>query len=178
MAQFPPAIHACSDAEIASRRARCARLPSNAMNAPRLSSGTGIASAKTGMACGTLTLGFAGIVLLGACRTAPSVHVEKSDVRTGEDVVVIIDGDLNGRTFDRTWIAFQPADASDSDVSGRVLLRRDEHRVRFRTSAPGAYEVRVHDRYPKSEQHLVARIPVRVDGYAVKTGAPLDPVER
>lgn len=118
--------------------------------------------------------GFGAMMALAGCRVVPQLHAEKTQVFTGEDVVVTIDGSLEGRAYDHYWIALQPADAPESDVTGRVVLERREHDVRLHTSAPGAYEVRLHDRYPKVEHHLVARLPIRVEGYPVKTAAQMD----
>lgn len=117
---------------------------------------------------------FAAVFALTACRSAPQLHADRTQVLTGEDIVVTIDGSLEGRAFDQYWIALQPAEAPVTDVSGRIVLERREHEVRFHTTAPGAYEVRLHDRYPKVEHHLVARLPILVDGYPVKTAAQLE----
>lgn len=113
-----------------------------------------------------------------ACHRRAPIHVESTEVRTGDDVVVTIDRDLDGRAADRYWLTLQSAEAPESDAIGRVLVERGERVVRLHTSAPGTYEVRLHDRYPSAEYHLVARVPVRVDGYAVQTGAQLDPLRR
>lgn len=114
------------------------------------------------------------VLLLAACSRRPPIHLESAEVLTGEDVVVTVDRDLDGRAFDRYWVTLQPANASEADVTGRVLVERGQHTIRLKATAPGDYEVRLHDLYPKREHHLVARVPVRIDGYAVLTGAQLD----
>lgn len=125
-----------------------------------------------------LALAALAALALVACHRRAPIHVESADVRTGDDVVVTIDRDLDGRASDRYWLTLQSAEAPESDVSGRVLVERGERIVRLHASAPGTYEVRLHDRYPAAEHHLVARVPVRVDGYAVQTGAQLDTLRR
>jgi hypothetical protein len=99
------------------------------------------------------------------------MHVDTTAVATGNDVVVTFDDPLAGRATNQYWIALQPADAPVTSTSGRVLLNHGEHAVRLRAVAPGDYEVRLHGAYPKMESHLVARIPVKVEGLPVKTGA-------
>ena len=108
---------------------------------------------------------------LVACEPAPRMRAEATSVATGNDVVVTFDDALTGRATNQYWIALQPADAPVTDTTGRVLLYHGDHGVRLRALAPGDYEVRLHGSYPKEESHLVARIPVKVEGLPVKTGS-------
>lgn len=109
-------------------------------------------------------------LLLAACEGPPRMRVEASKVATGNDVFVTFDDALAGRAANQYWIALQPADAPTSDTSGRVLLAHGDRAVRLRAVAPGDYEVRLHGSYPTKESHLLARIPVKVEGLPVKTG--------
>jgi hypothetical protein len=90
-------------------------------------------------------------------------------VTAGEDVVVTLDEAPNGSATNQTWIALQPADAPVSDTAGRVVLERRQRVVRLRATTAGEHEIRLHDRYPKEDHHLIARVPVAV-GRIVKTG--------
>lgn len=116
---------------------------------------------------------YATLVVLGlaACETAPKVHVEREAVTTGEDVVVAFDSALRGRATNQYWVALQPAAAPVDDTTGRVVLQRSDRVVRLRATTPGEFEVRLHGAYPEVEHHLLARIPVKVDGWHVKTGS-------
>ena len=112
---------------------------------------------------------------LAACEPPPRMHVEQATVATGNDVVVTFDAPLTGRATNQYWIALQPADASPSDTSGRVLLYHDDRGVRLRAVAPGDYEVRLHGAYPKAESHLLVRVPVKIEGLPVRVGSEQSP---
>lgn len=114
-------------------------------------------------------------IALLACEPAPRMRVEATNVATGNDVVVSFDNALTGRATNQYWVALQPADAAETDTTGRVLLYHGDHGARLRAVAPGDYEVRLHGSYPKEESHLVARIPVKVEGLPVKTGSEPNP---
>jgi len=106
-----------------------------------------------------------------ACESPPKMRVVATTVATGGDVVVTFDEPLTGRATNQYWVALQPADAPVSDTTGRIILERTDRGVHLRTGAPGDFEVRLHGSYPKEEHHLLARIPVKVDGWPVKTGS-------
>ena len=106
-----------------------------------------------------------------ACEAPPTMRVDKSTVATGGDVVVTFDQALTGRATNQYWVALQPASAAPSDTTGRIVLDRTDRGVHLRTTAPGDFEVRLHGNYPKEEHHLLARVPVKVDGWPVKTGS-------
>ena len=105
-----------------------------------------------------------------ACEAPPTMHVDKSTIATGGDVVVTFEQPLTGRATNQYWVALQPASAPTSDTTGRIVLERTDRGVHLRTTAPGNFEVRLHGDWPKVEQHLLARIPVKVEGWPVKTG--------
>ena len=111
-----------------------------------------------------------GILALVACDASPRMHTEASTVPTGTDVVVTFDEPLSGRAVNQYWVALQPVDAPESDTTGRQILDRTDRVVHLRASTPGDFEVRLHGEYPKEEHHLLGRIPVKVDGWVVKTG--------
>ena len=114
-------------------------------------------------------------IALLACEPAPRMRVESTSVATGNDVVVSFDNALTGRATNQYWVALQPANAPKADTTGRVLLYHGDQSVRLRAVAPGDYEVRLHGFYPKQESHLIARIPVKVEGLPVKTGSEQNP---
>lgn len=105
-----------------------------------------------------------------ACDAPPTMRVDKASVTTGSDVVVTFDKPLTGRATNQYWVALVPASAPPSDTTGRIVLERSDHGVHLRTTAPGDFEVRLHGNYPKEEQHLLARVAVKVEGWPVKTG--------
>ena len=79
-----------------------------------------------------------------ACDAPPTMHVDKSTVATGGDVVVTFDQALTGRATNQYWVALQPASAPASDTTGRIVLERTDRGVHLRTTAPGDFEVRLH----------------------------------
>jgi hypothetical protein len=111
------------------------------------------------------------VVALLACESPPKMRVEGTTFATGSDVIVTFDEPLIGRAMNQYWVALQPADAAPSDTTGRVVLDRNDRSVRLRASAPGNFEVRLHGDYPREEHHLLARIPVKVEGWPVRTGS-------
>ncbi len=114
----------------------------------------------------------AAMLVFAACEEGPpGMHVERSSVAAGQDIVVDFDHFFRGRATNQYWIALQHADAPESDTTGRIVLHRTETTVRLPTSVPGDLELRLHDQYPRREHHLVARIPVTVEGWQVKAAA-------
>ena len=111
-----------------------------------------------------------GAWLVACGEPPPKMHLEKTVVATREDVVVVFDDGIVGSETNQYWVALQPADAPISDTAGRVVLERGDRMVRLHTSSPGAYEVRLHGRYPNEETHLLVRVPVVVEGWPVQTG--------
>lgn len=109
-------------------------------------------------------------VLAAACEPTPKMRVERSAVVTGEDVVVTFDQLLEGRATNQYWIALQRADAAPTDTTGRIVLERTQTKIHLPTRAPGDYEVRLHGRYPKDDHRLIARVPVKVEGWTARSG--------
>lgn len=105
-----------------------------------------------------------------ACEAPPTMHVDKTIVATGGDVVITFDRPLTGRATNQYWVALQPASAPTSETTGRIVLERTDLGVHLRTTAPGDFEVRLHGNWPKEEQHLLSRVAVKVEGWPVKTG--------
>lgn len=105
-----------------------------------------------------------------ACEAPPTMHVDKTIVATGGDVVITFDRPLTGRATNQYWVALQPASAPTSETTGRIVLERMDPGVHLRTTAPGDFEVRLHGNWPKEEQHLLSRVAVKVEGWPVKTG--------
>jgi hypothetical protein len=123
------------------------------------------------VAAGMLAL--AGLV---ACeRPPPEMSVVATEVGAGEDVVVAFDRPHTGRATNQYWIALQRADAPASETTGRVVLERHETNVRLPAHSPGEYEVRLHGQFPRKEHHLLQRIPIVVQGWPVRVGAPPHP---
>jgi hypothetical protein len=110
-----------------------------------------------------LLSGLAASAALAACDSAPpTMSIVSSTVPAGEDIVVTFNPAVQGRASNLYWITLQPVDAPDSSSSGRVVVEHGQMRARVRAKEPGTFEVRLHDRYPQKEDHLIARAPVRV----------------
>lgn len=119
-------------------------------------------------------LGMTALLAL-ACEQPPRMHTDKATVAVGQDVVVSFEERLTGRATNQYWIALQPVDAPVSDTTGRVILERTDRVMRLRADKTGDYEVRLHGQYPKAEHHLLARIPVKVEGWPARVEASPDP---
>jgi hypothetical protein len=115
---------------------------------------------------------------LTACDNAPTMSLSPSTSSVGEDIVVSFNVPIRGKAANLYWIALQAVDSPDSRGAGRVIVEHGQTRARVRATESGSMEVRLHDRYPQEESHIVARAPVRVlatrDVAPVpSTGAPL-----
>ena len=119
---------------------------------------------------GTRSIWMLGAVALVACEGPPEMHTDAKAVQTGTDVVVTFDERLSGRATNQYWVALSPVDAPVSDTTGRLILERADRVVHLRTSRPGEFEVRLHGGYPRVDHHLLARLPITVEGWPVKTG--------
>src|SRR5690349_24422045 len=104
----------------------------------------------------------AGVTLLAACDDAPTMSLSPSPSSVGEDIVVSFSAPIRGKAANLYWIALQSVDSPDSRGAGRVIVEHGQTSARIRATESGSMEVRLHDRYPQEESHIVARAPVRV----------------
>jgi hypothetical protein len=109
---------------------------------------------------------------LAACDTAPTMSVASSTAAVGEDIVVSFNNPIKGKASNLHWIALQSVDAPDSRSTGRIVVEHGQTRVRVRATEAGALEVRLYDRYPQEDSHLVARAPVRILATRDKADTP------
>ena len=100
--------------------------------------------------------------VLAACDDAPTMSLSPSTSSVGEDIVVSFSGPIRGKAANLYWIALQSVDSPDSRGAGRVVVEHGQTSARIRATESGSMEVRLHDRYPQEESHIVARAPVRV----------------
>jgi len=103
----------------------------------------------------------AGAALAG-CDTAPTMSVALSTAVVGEDIVVSFNSPIKGKASNLHWITLQSVDAPDTLSTGRMVVEHGQTSARVRATESGTLEVRLHDRYPQKDTHLVARAPVRV----------------
>jgi hypothetical protein len=120
-----------------------------------------------------ILIGFAASAALAACDEAPTMSVLPSSPAVGEDIVVSFSTPIRGQASDLYWIALQSVDSPDSRGAGRILVEHGQTKARIRAAESGSMEVRLHDRYPQNESHIVARAPVRV--LAARDIAPVPP---
>lgn len=113
------------------------------------------------------------LLVMGCNDPTPKLHIERTVVASGEDIVVVFDTPLEGRATNQYWIALQRADEPLTSTTGRVVLERTDRSVRLRVNQPGDLEVRLHGGYPRLEHHLVARIPIAAGTWPIKVGAQL-----
>ena len=106
--------------------------------------------------------GLAACAALAACDDAPTMTVSPSTSAVGEDVVVSFSAPIRGKAANLYWVALQAVDSPDSRGAGRILVEHGQTSARIRATESGSMEVRLHDRYPQKESHVVARAPVQV----------------
>jgi len=97
-----------------------------------------------------------------ACDSAPTMSVAATTASVGEDIIVSFSTPIKGKASNLHWIALQSVDTPDSRATGRIVVEHGQTSVRVRATEAGSFEVRLHDRYPQEDTHLVARAPVRV----------------
>jgi hypothetical protein len=110
-------------------------------------------------------------VVIGCADPTPKLHIERTVVASGEDVVVVFDAPLEGRVTNQYWVALQRADEPLSSTKGRVVLGRTDRSVRLHTNEPGEFEVRLHGGYPRVDHHLLARIPIAAGTWPIDVGS-------
>jgi len=111
---------------------------------------------------------------LAACDTAPTMSVASVTAIVGEEIVVSFNSPIKGKASNLHWITLQSVDAPDTISTGRIVVEHGQTSARVRAAESGTLEVRLHDRYPQKETHLVARAPVRV--LATRGNADIPPV--
>jgi hypothetical protein len=111
-------------------------------------------------------------VMLAGCDTAPTMSVASTTAAVGEDIAVSFNTPIKGKASNLHWITLQAVDTPDARSTGRVVVEHGQTTVRVRATEPGSFEVRLHDRYPQEESHLVARAPVRVLATREKADTP------
>ena len=109
-----------------------------------------------------ITIGLAAGAALAACDDAPTMSVSPSISAVGEDIVVSFNEPIQGKAANLYWIALQSVDSPDTRGAGRILVEHGQMTARIRATESGTMEVRLHDRYPQKESHIIARAPVRV----------------
>jgi hypothetical protein len=118
---------------------------------------------------------------LTACDDAPTMSLSPSTSSVGDDIVVSFNVPIRGKAANLYWIALQAVDSPDSREDGRVMVEHGQTSARIRATESGSMEVRLHDRYPQEENHLVARAPVHVlakrDTASPPATAPLSETE-
>ena len=109
-----------------------------------------------------ILIGLAASAALTACDDAPTMSLSPSTSSVGEDIVVSFNVPIRGKAANLYWIALQAVDSPDSRGAGRVIVEHGQTSARVRATESGSMEVRLHDRYPQEDSHIVARAPVRV----------------
>lgn len=106
--------------------------------------------------------GLTAVASVAACDKQPTMSVGAATATVGEDISIAFDTPIEGKAANLYWITLQPVDAPDSSATGRIIVEHGQTLARVRARESGTFEVRLHDRYPQKEDHLVARAPVRI----------------
>jgi hypothetical protein len=101
-------------------------------------------------------------VAFAGCETAPTMRLASATSAVGEEITVSFNAPIRGKASNLHWITLQSVDAPDSHSTGRVVVEHGQTIARLRATDSGPHEVRLHDRYPQQDSHVVARAPVRV----------------
>ena len=90
------------------------------------------------------------------------MHVTRKEVPCGSPVVVHLEDAISAPRSGALWLTLAPADAPDSFVGDRIVVDAASTHAILKASAPGRYEVRLHDDWPRKPHHLVARSSIEV----------------
>lgn len=90
------------------------------------------------------------------------MHVTRTEVPAGTPVVVHLEDAMSAPRAGALWVTLAPAGAPESYAGERVVVDPATTHVTLSTNAPGRWEVRLHDDWPKRPHHLVARKPIEV----------------
>lgn len=90
------------------------------------------------------------------------MHVTRKEVPLGAPVIVHLEDALSAPRSGALWLTLAPVEAPDAYVGERVVIDGSATHVTLSTPAPGRWEVRLHDEYPKKPHHLVAKTPIEV----------------
>jgi hypothetical protein len=111
-------------------------------------------------------------VAFAGCETAPTMRLTSATSAIGEEITVSFNTPIRGKASNLHWITLQSVDAPDSHSTGRVVVEHGQTIARLRATDSGPHEVRLHDRYPQQDSHVVARAPVRVLATRDKVDVP------
>lgn len=90
------------------------------------------------------------------------MHVTRKEVPAGAPLVVHLEDAANAPRSGALWLTLAPRDAPESFVGERVLVDAGATHATLIAGAPGRWEVRLHDDWPKRPHHLVARTAIEV----------------
>lgn len=90
------------------------------------------------------------------------MHVTRKEVPLGTPVVVHLEDALSAPRSGALWLTLAPAGAPEGFVGERLVVDASATHVTLSAAAPGRYEVRLHDDWPKRPHHLVARTAIDV----------------
>ena len=107
-----------------------------------------------------------------ACDTAPTMSVGAPTAVVGDKILVSFNSPIKGKASNLHWITLQSVDAPDSLSTGRIVVEHGQTSARVRATESGTLEVRLHDRSPQKDTHLVGRAPVRVLATRGKADVP------
>jgi hypothetical protein len=111
--------------------------------------------------------------VIAACDQPATMSVASSTVALGEEIVIHFDRPIGGEASNVHWMTLLPVAAPDGSTVGRFVVDHGKTMVTIPTGGLGNFEVRLYDRYPSEDHHLIARIPVSVVDRTTKvTAAP------
>jgi hypothetical protein len=116
--------------------------------------------------------GLAAGALLAACNTVPTMSLSSATAAVGDDIIVSFDRPIEGRASNLYWLALQSVDMPETRSVGRIMVEHGQTTARVRATEAGSLEIRLHNRYPQEESHLVGRAPVRIFATRDKIDVP------
>lgn len=90
------------------------------------------------------------------------MHVTRTEVPLGDPVVVHLEDFASAPRDGELWLTLAPEGAPEEFVGERVLVDPHATHAAIATRAPGRFEVRLHDDFPRRPHHRIARAKVDV----------------
>lgn len=104
------------------------------------------------------------LLFVGACGGGgtPGLKVKSNEVKRGEPVAIDYSTKLEPPTGQQYWVTLAKVGAPDSEWGNWHYVAKGATNDSIVAKESGAFEVRLHDLYPKNSFKVIARVPVTV----------------
>lgn len=110
----------------------------------------------------SLLLSMVLLFVVGCGGGGPKVALKSAEVKKGEPVEIDYGMKLDPPPGQQYWVTLTKAGAPDSEWGSWHYVQKGASTDSIVTTATGAFEVRLHNLYPKNPHGVIARAPVNV----------------